>query len=55
MLENGNDYASIIISIFKTIPLSNIGLLLLVLAMIGLYSTVFDSITMYFRHIRIKI
>ncbi|HIS18274.1 MAG TPA: BCCT family transporter, partial [Candidatus Coprovivens excrementavium] len=48
MLENGNDYASIIISIFKTIPLSNIGLLLLVLAMVGLYSTVFDSITMVF-------
>ncbi|PAY59170.1 hypothetical protein A8C46_10685 [Ligilactobacillus salivarius] len=28
--------------------MSNIGLLLLVLAMVGLYSTVFDSITMVF-------
>lgn len=43
--ENG-DYAKAIIKIFETLPLSSIGLILLVVTMIAFYATTFDSITM---------
>lgn len=39
-------YAQSIISVFQTLPHSSLALLLLVLTMVGLYSTVFDGITM---------
>lgn len=39
-------YARSIIKIIENLPFPNIALLLLVVAMVGLYSTVFDSITM---------
>lgn len=43
--ENGN-YAEAILKIFDTLPLCNIGLMLLAITMIALYATTFDSITM---------
>ncbi|RVU70946.1 MULTISPECIES: BCCT family transporter [Lactobacillus] len=46
LLNYGSSYADVIIKLIKTLPDFKIGLILLILAMIGLYSTVFDSITM---------
>lgn len=46
MISNGNSYAQVALTIMKTLPQYRIALALLALAMIGLYSTVFDSITM---------
>lgn len=43
--ENGN-YAEAILKIFDTLPLCNIGLMLLAITMIAFYATTFDSITM---------
>lgn len=45
-IAQGGAYSSAIIKIFDTLPLSKLGLLLLVLTMIAFYSTTFDSITM---------
>lgn len=42
----GNEISEVIIRIFDTMPLSNIGLILLVITMIAFYSTTFDALTM---------
>ena len=46
LINNGDSYADVIVMIIKTLSHYQVGLILLILAMIGLYSTVFDSITM---------
>ena len=46
LISDGQNYAQIAIKLMETLPQYRIALLLLALAMIGLYSTVFDSITM---------
>lgn len=46
LVNHGNDYADVIVLLMKTLSHYQVGLILLILAMIGLYSTVFDSITM---------
>ena len=46
LINNGDSYADVIVLLMKTLSHYQIGLILLILAMIGLYSTVFDSITM---------
>ena len=46
LINHGDSYANVIVLLMKTLPHYQIGLILLILAMIGLYSTVFDSITM---------
>ena len=46
LVNHGNSYAEVIVLLMKTLPHYQVGLILLILAMIGLYSTVFDSITM---------
>nr|WP_260244049.1 BCCT family transporter [Limosilactobacillus fermentum] len=45
-LQNGATYSQIILRMLETLPQYRIALVLLALAMVGLYSTVFDSITM---------
>lgn len=45
-IADGGAYSEAILKIFDTLPLSSIGLLLLVVTMIAFYSTTFDSITM---------
>lgn len=45
-IAGGEVYADAIIRIFDTLPLSSLGLILLVLTMIAFYATSFDSITM---------
>jgi BCCT family betaine/carnitine transporter len=45
-LGAGGTYAQAILKIFDTLPLSRLGLLLLVLTMIAFYATTFDSLTM---------
>lgn len=42
----GNEISDVIIRIFETMPLSNLGLILLVITMIAFYSTTFDALTM---------
>ena len=46
LVNHGDSYAKVIVMLMKTLPRYRVGLVLLILAMIGLYSTVFDSITM---------
>lgn len=46
MIGKGNSYAQTALKIMETLPQYRIALILLALTMIGLYSTVFDSITM---------
>lgn len=46
LLAGGRDYTDAILKIFDTLPLKNVGLLLLVVTMIAFYATTFDSITM---------
>lgn len=46
LIAKSGDYSGAIIRIFETLPLPNIGLLLLAVTMIAFYSTTFDSITM---------
>ncbi|MEY8735954.1 BCCT family transporter [Lactobacillus sp. AN1001] len=46
LVSADGDYTISIVKVFETMPGSKFGLLLLILTMIGLYSTVFDSITM---------
>lgn len=45
-IGNGGSYSEAILKIFDTLPLSNLGLILLVITMIAFYATTFDSITM---------
>lgn len=45
-IEEGGAYSEAILKIFDTLPLSSLGLILLVVTMIAFYSTTFDSITM---------
>lgn len=45
-IADGGSYSDAILKIFDTLPLSQLGLILLVLTMIAFYSTTFDSITM---------
>lgn len=46
MIAKSGDYSAVILKIFDTLPLSSIGLLLLVITMIAFYSTTFDALTM---------
>lgn len=46
LYNHTGSYADAILKIFNTMPMHTIGLILLIVTMIGLYSTVFDSITM---------
>ena len=46
LISDGKNYAQVAIKLMETLPQYRIALILLALAMIGLYSTVFDSITM---------
>jgi choline/carnitine/betaine transport len=45
-IAEGGDISEAILKIFDTLPLSNIGLILLVITMIAFYSTTFDALTM---------
>ena len=45
-IGEGGSYSEAILKIFDTLPLSSLGLILLVVTMIAFYSTTFDSITM---------
>lgn len=45
-IKNGFSYSDVIIGIFKTLPFSNLGLLLLAITMIAFYATTFDALTM---------
>lgn len=45
-LAAGGDYSTAILRIFDTLPLTELGLLLLVITMIAFYSTTFDALTM---------
>lgn len=46
LINSGDSYADVIVKLMQTLPNYQVGLVLLIFAMIGLYSTVFDSITM---------
>lgn len=46
LLSKGETYSQVALKIMETLPQYRVALILLALAMIGLYSTVFDSITM---------
>lgn len=45
-IAGGADISQTILKVFDTMPLSNIGLILLVITMISFYSTTFDALTM---------
>ncbi|MFQ6761248.1 BCCT family transporter [Lactobacillus reuteri] len=45
-VQSGKTYSQVIMKIMETLPQYRIAVILLILSMIGLYSTVFDSITM---------
>lgn len=45
-IANGGDYSEAILKVIDTLPLSSIGLILLVITMIAFYSTTFDALTM---------
>lgn len=46
LVKQGDSYVQIVLKILETLPFHNIVFVLLVLTMIGLYATVFESITM---------
>ena len=46
LLAHNHNYSQVALAIMKTLPDYSLALILLSLSMIGLYSTVFDSITM---------
>ena len=46
LLNTNADYAAAILKIFETMPLANIGLLLLAVTMIAFYATTFDALTL---------
>lgn len=59
LISDGKNYAQVAIKLMETLPQYRIALILLALAMIGLYSTVFDSITMViskysYKHLSIE-
>lgn len=59
LISDGKNYAQVAIKLMETLPQYRIALILLALAMIGLYSTVFDSITMViskysYKHLAIE-
>ncbi|MGO5051986.1 BCCT family transporter [Lachnospiraceae bacterium LCP25S3_G4] len=45
-IAGGKDISACILEVFDTLPLSKVGLLLLVITMIAFYSTTFDALTM---------
>ncbi|MGI6439038.1 MAG: BCCT family transporter [Sphaerochaetaceae bacterium] len=45
-IGSGGDISEAILKIFETLPLSNVGLILLVVTMIAFYATTFDALTM---------
>lgn len=45
-IAQGGDFSAAIIQVFETLPLANLGLLLLVITMIAFYATTFDALTM---------
>ena len=45
-IAEGGSYSEAIMKIFDTLPLTNIGLILLAVTMIAFYSTTFDALTM---------
>jgi BCCT family betaine/carnitine transporter len=45
-IDQGGSFASAIIKIFDTLPLTNLGLALLAITMIAFYATTFDALTM---------
>ena len=45
-IAESGDYSGAIMNIFETLPLPEIGLILLVVTMIAFYSTTFDALTM---------
>lgn len=45
-IADGGSYAEAIMMIFDTLPLTNIGLILLAITMVAFYSTTFDALTM---------
>lgn len=45
-IASGGNYSEAIMKIFDTLPLSNLGLILLAVTMIAFYSTTFDALTM---------
>lgn len=46
MLRAGNNASDVIVSVIRTLPLSNFVLILLVAAMVAFYATTFDALTM---------
>jgi BCCT family betaine/carnitine transporter len=46
MIADGGSYSEAIMRIFDTLPLTNIGLILLAITMVAFYSTTFDALTM---------
>ena len=59
LISDGQNYSQVTIKLMETLPQYRIALILLALAMIGLYSTVFDSITMViskysYKHLSIE-
>lgn len=58
IIARGGSYSEAILSIFDTLPLKNIGMLLLSITMIAFYATTFDSITMvisFYSYKKLKI
>lgn len=56
-IASGGNYSEAIMKIFDTLPLSNLGLILLAVTMIAFYSTTFDALTMVvssYSYIRLK-
>lgn len=45
-IAEGGDYSQAIMKIFDTLPLTSMGLILLVITMVAFYSTTFDALTM---------
>lgn len=45
-IAEGGDYSQAIMKIFDTLPLTGMGLILLVITMVAFYSTTFDALTM---------
>lgn len=45
-IAGGGDYSSAILKIFETLPLTELGLILLAVTMVAFYSTTFDALTM---------
>ena len=46
LINKGNSYIEIAIQVLDTLPMHNVVLILLILTMVGMYATVFESITM---------